>query len=258
MFDDLLLLKKGGQVTYHGPLGKDSRTLIGFFESKGATPIELGDNPANWILRVMQDEKMGDLANMYKDSVEFVGLQEELATIAASPEPDTMIEYDSEFATSRTTPDSLLNHIHFHSILASLRPSPTANNDVNDGTTTFETAGDTSPSISSDEPKTVERVELPIDKHEEMILENIQRNRVTIIHGETGCGKSSRVPIMLLQAPPPDPSLPHIKFFMSQPRRIAAKALVERVRSCEPDHRDKFALRMGHGWKEYESNKTQA
>jgi hypothetical protein len=189
MFDDLLLLKKGGQVTYHGPLGKDSRTLIGFFESKGATPIELGDNPANWILRVMQDEKMGDLANMYKDSVEFVGLQEELATIAASPEPDTMIEYDSEFATSRTTPDSLLNHIHFHSILASLRPSPTANNDVNDGTTTFETAGDTSPSISSDEPKTVERVELPIDKHEEMILENIQRNRVTIIHGETGCGQ---------------------------------------------------------------------
>jgi HrpA-like RNA helicase len=45
---------------------------------------------------------------------------------------------------------------------------------------------------------------------------------------------------------------------MSQPRRIAAKALVELVRSCEPEHRDKFALRMGHGWREYESDKNQA
>jgi hypothetical protein len=57
----------------------------------------------------MQDEKMGDLANMYKDSVEFAGLQEELATIAASPEPDTKIECDSEFATSRSTRQMLIN-----------------------------------------------------------------------------------------------------------------------------------------------------
>ena len=62
---------------------------------------------------------------------------------------------------------------------------------------------------------------------------------------------------MLLNAPPPDKSLAQVKFFISQPRRIAAKALVERVRSCEPAHKDRFALRMGHGWKEYESNKTQ-
>ena len=34
----------------------------------------------------------------------------------------------------------------------------------------------------------VERTELPIDKYEAEILETIQSQRVTIIHGETGCG----------------------------------------------------------------------
>ena len=33
---------------------------------------------------------------------------------------------------------------------------------------------------------------------------------------------------------------------------------MERVRSCEPEHCHKFAIRMGHGWKEYETKQTQA
>jgi len=113
--------------------------------------------------------------------------------------------------------------------------------------------------LTLEEPlKTVERGHLPIDDHEENIISTIRNNRVTIIHGETGCGKSSRVPIMILNHPPPDPEIKRIKFFISQPRRIAAKGLVERVRSCEPEHRDKFAIRMGHGWREYETRHTQA
>lgn len=53
---------------------------------------------------------------------------------------------------------------------------------------------------------------------------------------------------MLLRAPPPDPSSTgKSKLFISQPRRIAAKALVERLRAVEPDLRDQIALRMGHG-----------
>ena len=43
------------------------------------------------------------------------------------------------------------------------------------------------------------RVTLPIDEHKHEILARIQRDRVTIIHGETGCGKSTRVPVMLLE-----------------------------------------------------------
>jgi HrpA-like RNA helicase len=52
---------------------------------------------------------------------------------------------------------------------------------------------------------------------------------------------------MLLRAPCPDSSQGRSKLFISQPRRIAAKALVERLRQVEPDLRDQIALRMGHG-----------
>ena len=40
---------------------------------------------------------------------------------------------------------------------------------------------------------------LPIDAHRERILRHIANNRVTVINGETGCGKSSRVPAMIAE-----------------------------------------------------------
>ena len=54
---------------------------------------------------------------------------------------------------------------------------------------------------------------------------------------------------MLLKAPPTNPLASETKLFISQPRRIAAKALVERLREVETDLRDEIALRMGHGFK---------
>ena len=106
--------------------------------------------------------------------------------------------------------------------------------------------------------KIVETLKLPIDEFEEHILRTVRNHRVTIIQGETGCGKSSRVPIMILRAPVPDDDLSIVKMFICQPRRIAAKALVERVRSCEPDLQHQIALRMGHGEREYETPQTRA
>jgi hypothetical protein len=38
-----------------------------------------------------------------------------------------------------------------------------------------------------------ERVSLPVDEYEHIILESVKQHRVTIIQGETGCGKSSRI-----------------------------------------------------------------
>ena len=84
---------------------------------------------------------------------------------------------------------------------------------------------------------------LPIDAYESKILQNIQENRVTIIHGETGCGKSSRVPIMCLKNDPRN-----FKAFVSQPRRIAAKALMDRVRSVEPTLTKMVGMRLGFGF----------
>ena len=104
----------------------------------------------------------------------------------------------------------------------------------------------------------IEAPKLPIDEHEDRILDSIRKNRVSIIQGETGCGKSTRIPIMILNSPPPDPTFAQVKLYMSQPRRIAAKGLVERVRSVEPTLGRKIALRMGHGVVEYETKETVA
>ena len=47
MFDDLLLLKKGGEVVFHGELGDCSSNLIAYFENLGASPMNKGENPAS-------------------------------------------------------------------------------------------------------------------------------------------------------------------------------------------------------------------
>jgi HrpA-like RNA helicase len=91
---------------------------------------------------------------------------------------------------------------------------------------------------------------LPIDAYLDEILYRIDRDRVTIIQGETGCGKSSRIPVMLLE----DSQRRGVKcrMMVSQPRRIAASSLMKRVRSTLGMQ---VGLRMGHGIKD-ESDDT--
>jgi HrpA-like RNA helicase len=53
-----------------------------------------------------------------------------------------------------------------------------------------------------DNPKVIECVSshiLPVDAHRDTVLKTVERNTVTIIHGETGCGKSSKIPLFLLE-----------------------------------------------------------
>ena len=52
-FDELLLLKSGGRVVYHGSLGKDSRQLIGYFERNGAKKCPPSTNPAEYMLEAI-------------------------------------------------------------------------------------------------------------------------------------------------------------------------------------------------------------
>ncbi|KAE8680574.1 Pleiotropic drug resistance protein 2 [Hibiscus syriacus] len=50
-FDELLLMKRGGQVIYAGPLGRHSHKLIEYFEAfQGVPKIGYGYNPATWML----------------------------------------------------------------------------------------------------------------------------------------------------------------------------------------------------------------
>lgn len=52
-FDELILLKSGGRVAYHGELGKDSRHLIDYFERNGAHKCPPRANPAEYMLEAI-------------------------------------------------------------------------------------------------------------------------------------------------------------------------------------------------------------
>ncbi|KAL7268661.1 hypothetical protein RUND412_008706 [Rhizina undulata] len=52
-FDRLLLLKKGGQTVYFGDIGKNSRTMIDYFERNGGGKCDDQANPAEYILDVI-------------------------------------------------------------------------------------------------------------------------------------------------------------------------------------------------------------
>ncbi|KAK4798053.1 hypothetical protein SAY86_030379 [Trapa natans] len=72
-FDELFLMKRGGQEIYVGPLGHHSSQLIKYFEGvQGVSKIKDGYNPATWMLEVStsaQELALGiDFAEYYKQS----------------------------------------------------------------------------------------------------------------------------------------------------------------------------------------------
>ncbi|KAJ1384158.1 P-loop containing nucleoside triphosphate hydrolase [Sesbania bispinosa] len=72
-FDELLLMKQGGQEIYMGPIGNSSSHLISYFEGiQGVNKIKEGYNPATWMLEVTTSTKemeLGiDFAEVYKNS----------------------------------------------------------------------------------------------------------------------------------------------------------------------------------------------
>ncbi|XP_047160800.1 ABC transporter G family member 36-like isoform X1 [Vigna umbellata] len=72
-FDELLLMKRGGQVIYSGPLGRNSHKIIEYFEAiPGVPKIKDKYNPATWMLEVSSmaaEVRLGmDFAEYYKTS----------------------------------------------------------------------------------------------------------------------------------------------------------------------------------------------
>ncbi|KAM3351058.1 hypothetical protein ACQJBY_023217 [Aegilops geniculata] len=72
-FDELFLMKRGGEEIYVGPLGHNSSKLIEYFEGiEGVSKIKDGYNPATWMLEVtsiVQEEMLGvDFCEIYRRS----------------------------------------------------------------------------------------------------------------------------------------------------------------------------------------------
>lgn len=72
-FDELFLMKRGGEEIYVGPLGHNSCHLIQYFEGvQGVKKIKDGYNPATWMLEVTtlaQEDILGiNFAEVYRNS----------------------------------------------------------------------------------------------------------------------------------------------------------------------------------------------
>jgi len=99
-FDELLLLKSGGRVVYHGTLGKDSREMIGYFERNGAKECPHNANPAEYMLEAIgagnPDYKGQDWGDVWASSPEHTQRSEEI---------QSMISDRRSASTTRATDD---------------------------------------------------------------------------------------------------------------------------------------------------------
>ncbi|XP_059659359.1 pleiotropic drug resistance protein 2-like [Cornus florida] len=90
-FDELLLMKRGGQVIYAGSLGRQSHKLVEYFEAvPGVTKIKDGYNPATWMLEVSSSQVESqldvDFAQIYANSSLYQRNQDLIKELS-TPEP---------------------------------------------------------------------------------------------------------------------------------------------------------------------------
>ncbi|KAF3677235.1 Pleiotropic drug resistance protein 3 [Capsicum annuum] len=102
-FDELFLMKRGGQEIYVGPLGRCSCQLIKYFESMpGVSKIKDAYNPATWMLEVTatsQEMALGvDFADLYKNS-DLYRRNKALIAELSTPRPGTKdLHFETQFS----------------------------------------------------------------------------------------------------------------------------------------------------------------
>ncbi|UKZ81708.1 hypothetical protein TrVFT333_009480 [Trichoderma virens FT-333] len=104
-FDELLLLKSGGQVVYHGALGKDSQPLIRYFESNGAHKCPPNANPAEYMLDAIgagdPNYRGQDWGDVWASSPEHEERSREIQSMISARqqvEPSKSLKDDREYA----------------------------------------------------------------------------------------------------------------------------------------------------------------
>lgn len=110
-FDRLLFLAAGGKTVYFGEIGHDSRTLLDYFEKRGARKCGHQENPAEYMLEVVNksvDSQGRDWHTAWQSSPEQEAVQADIERIhrekshessAAAEEPDSNSEFAMPFST---------------------------------------------------------------------------------------------------------------------------------------------------------------
>lgn len=80
-----------------------------------------------------------------------------------------------------------------------------------------------------DRANPVLNLELPVDAHRQRVVSAVQSSRVVVIAGETGCGKTTRIPRFLLEEWVRGGKGAECNVLVTQPRRISAVSVAHRV-----------------------------
>ncbi|CAI5503077.1 unnamed protein product [Closterium sp. Naga37s-1] len=107
-FDELLLMKTGGEVIYMGPLGVNSKHLINYLQAiPGVQPIPDGYNPATWMLEVTAPanaESIGaDFAEIFRNSQLFRDNEALIASLSTPPAGSVPLHFPTRYSTSFLT-----------------------------------------------------------------------------------------------------------------------------------------------------------
>ncbi|KAI3814151.1 hypothetical protein L1987_18898 [Smallanthus sonchifolius] len=102
-FDELLLMKIGGQIIYAGPLGDQSHKLVEHFEAISGVPkIKNGYNPATWVLEVTSSsteiQLNVDYAQIYANSTLYRDNQKLITELSAPPSGSKDLIFRTKYA----------------------------------------------------------------------------------------------------------------------------------------------------------------
>ncbi|XP_022732621.1 ABC transporter G family member 32 [Durio zibethinus] len=104
-FDELLFMKRGGELIYAGPLGPKSCELIKYFEAvEGVPKIRPGYNPAAWMLEVTspaEESSLGiDFAEIYRISNLFQRNRELVENLSKPSSNSKELNFPSKYSQS--------------------------------------------------------------------------------------------------------------------------------------------------------------
>ncbi|CAI5536089.1 unnamed protein product, partial [Closterium sp. Naga37s-1] len=104
-FDELLLMKRGGEVIYMGPLGTDSRLMIDYFQAiPGVPPIRAGYNPATWMLDIstpaMAEKLNLDFVDIFRKSDQFRRNEALIESLKTPPAGQQDLAFATQYARS--------------------------------------------------------------------------------------------------------------------------------------------------------------
>ncbi|XVF19871.1 hypothetical protein REPUB_Repub11eG0148300 [Reevesia pubescens] len=105
-FDELLLMKRGGQVIYGGKLGMNSQILIDYFQGISGIPsIPDGYNPATWMLEVTSpavEHRIGrDFADIYRHSSQNREVEDSIMRLSVPPPGSQPLKFSSTYSQNQ-------------------------------------------------------------------------------------------------------------------------------------------------------------